>query len=247
MNRDRDGAGIECRAVTKDFVPDWRGRRQRALADVTLDFPRGQITALAGPNGSGKSTLLKLCAGLTRPTGGSCLVGGRDAAARADSLQLGYLAERVVWPGRCSGRALLEQLALISGVERAAARDEAERALDRTGLRATGEQRVGGYSKGQQQRLALAQALLGAPDLLLLDEPAAGLDPHGVVLLARILAEERTRGATVVVTTHFLAAVETQADRCVLLDRGRVRFAGPAAEAAARGGLERIYREEIPA
>lgn len=247
MKTGADDAGVKCEALTKDYVADWRGRRWRALDGIDLAMPRGRITALAGPNGSGKSTLLKVIAGLASPTGGRCLVAGRAAAARGAALRIGYQAEQAAWVGHFAGRSLLEQLGRVAGAGEAAARDDAARVLERTGLAEAGDRRLHEFSKGMKQRWALAQALLGAPDVLLLDEPAAGLDPHGVDLLARILAEERERGATIVVTTHFLAAVEEEADLCVLLDRGRVRFAGGAAETAARGGLERIYREEVPA
>jgi ABC-type multidrug transport system ATPase subunit len=229
---------LSVEAVTKDFAAAWRGRPRRALDGVSLRVARGEICALIGPNGSGKSTLLKLAAGLLRPTGGSC----RRRAAR-----IGYLPEQLALPAGETASAWLTALARIQGGAAAAAADEAQRALARVGLGGAVSRPLGGLSRGMRQRVALAQALLGAPELLLLDEPAAGLDPHGVEMLARVLREESARGAGVVVTTHFLPRLEQDCDCCVLLVEGRVRFEGAGRELAARGGAERVYLAELPA
>lgn len=233
-----DGTMLRLEAVTKEFVTDWRGRRWRALDAVSLRLARGEIGAVIGPNGSGKSTLLKLAAGLLVPTAGRC-----ERAPGA----LGYLPEHGALSESWEAAAWLVALARIQGLDATTARAEAERGLARVGLAAAAGRRIGALSKGQRQRLALAQALLGSPAILLLDEPAAGLDPHGVELLAQLLREERARGAAVLVTTHFLPRLERDCDHVILLAGGGVRFQGPAAALAARGGAEAVYLAEVPA
>lgn len=231
---------LQLSGVTHGFVPDWRGRRRLALEDVSLEVGSGQIVAVIGPNGSGKSTLLKIAAGLLTPS-------RRGAGQRIrPGTRIGYLPENPMLPSM-SALALLRAYARVQGMERTAAEREARRALERVGLDEVSAGLPAAMSRGQRQRLVLAQALLGAPDILLLDEPAAGLDPHGMARLESILREERARGAGVIVTTHFLPRLEAQCDHCVLLVGGRVRFQGDAADLAARGGAEAIYLAEVPA
>lgn len=238
MTASGGGPLLQVESVTKDFVTDWRGHGQRALDGVSLQVARGEICALIGPNGSGKSTILKLAAGLIQPTSGICRRGART---------LGYLPEQLTLPASETALAWLTALARIQGAAANSAASEARCVLARVGLLEVESRTVGGFSKGMKQRLALAQALLGAPDLLLLDEPADGLDPHGVALLAGVLRGERARGAAVVMTTHFLQRLEMESDRCVLLVGGRVRFQGTGEALAARGGAEKVFLTEVPA
>ena len=227
-------------AVTKDYVTDWRGRRWRALHEVSFSVGRGSICALVGPNGSGNSTALKIAAGLTRPDAGACV---RDPNFTC----CGYLAEQGALPDWQTAREALVTLARISGATPAVATERADGVLARTQLHDSATRRVREFSKGMRQRLALAQALLDQPQLLVLDEPAAGLDPQGLRVLARILGEERARGATILLSSHFLAQVENLCDQCVLLLQGRVAFAADASEVTRRGGMDRVYLETIGA
>jgi ABC-2 type transport system ATP-binding protein len=214
-------------SVVKEFAGDWTGRRTRALDGVTFRVMKGTVTALVGPNGSGKSTLLKVAARLTQPSRGRCITAGR----------VGYLPETAAMPPLLRPCEVLEIFA--SSIELDAG--EPERVLRVTGLAEHAETRVGTLSKGMRQRVALAVAMLGKPDILLLDEPTDGLDPRAVVQLGEILGAERAAGRTVLLTSHFLPAVERMADRVAVLERGRLLFAGERAEVARRGGVERIY------
>lgn len=239
MSRGGEHALLDLRQIGVSFAADWRGRRRVALENVSLAVGRGRLVAIIGPNGSGKSTLLKVAAGLLAPASGLRRWGA------AEPPRLGYLPEQAELPAGLTAAALLTALGRIQGADRAKAEREAEVMLGRVGLTTVADRSPATYSRGQRQRLSLAQALLGSPDLLLLDEPAAGLDPHGMALLENVLREERGRGAGVVFTTHFLPRLEALCDACLLLVEGRVRFEGAAATLAARGGAERIFLEEV--
>lgn len=231
-------AAIELRNVTKEFAPDWRGARPRALADVQFAAARGRVTALVGPNGSGKTTLLKICAGLTRPTAGTCSVEARG---------IGYVPDDPQFPGYFTARELLTRLACLFGVARERVAVEVEAALAAVSLGDEAGRRIGEFSRGMRQRLALAQALLGEPELLLLDEPAAALDPRALARFAMLIAAQRAAGRTVVFSSHFLPQVAEIADDFAMLSDGRVIFRGDRSDVAARGGLEAIYLEAVPA
>lgn len=231
-------AAIELRGVTKEFFPHWRGAPARALADVHFAATRGRVTALVGPNGSGKTTLLKICAGLTRPTAGTRAVEARG---------VGYVPDDPQFPGYLTARELLTRLARLFGVAGERVEAEVEAALDAVSLGGEAGRRIAAFSRGMRQRLALAQALLGAPALLLLDEPAAALDPRALARFATLIAAQRVAGRTVVFSSHFLPQVADIADDFVMLAAGRVIFRGDRSDVAARGGLAAIYLEAVPA
>lgn len=245
MTAPTPAAAVTFAGVTKDYVTDWRGRTWRALDQVSFVVPVGSICAVVGPNGSGKSTVLKLAAGLTRASVGHCLANGRAPAAALTEGQIGYLAEDFVAPPFFTGRDLLVRLARVAGLNSPQASEVAARLLATVGLQEAGDRRVGEYSKGLRQRLGLAQALIDDPQLLLLDEPAAGLDPRAVENLAGIIRAQRDAGRTVVLTSHFLPQVEELSDHFVLLERGRVLFTGSPAEVRQRGGLAQLYLEAV--
>jgi Cu-processing system ATP-binding protein len=190
--------------------------RQMAVQDVDLVLQRGECVALAGHNGAGKSTLIKLMLGLIRPTHGRVAVLGRDPAAggRAD---VGYLPESLALYPTMTGAETLAFYARLKG--QPVARNTA--LLERVGIAHAARWRVGTFSKGMRQRLGLAQALLGSPQLLLLDEPTAGLDPALRQSFYQVLGELRERGVTVLLSSHALAEIEGRADRIVIMNRGR--------------------------
>ncbi|WP_415907515.1 ABC transporter ATP-binding protein [Oleiharenicola sp. Vm1] len=246
MNSPLDAPAVWLERLVKDYASDWRGGRVRALDGVTLAVARGSVCALVGANGSGKSTALKLCAGLVRPTAGGCRVAGLTPAEAARCGRVAYLPEETLLPDFDSARGFLRRLAAIGGIDGAAAGAAVETALAQTGLAALADRPLATFSKGQRQRVGLAQALLRGPDILLLDEPASGLDPHAQAALQALIVRQRALGRTVVLTAHFLTPLEEFCDQFVLLHGGRVIFEGSRAAVTARGGLERIYRKEVP-
>ena len=207
-----------------------------ALAGVELTVRRGELVGLIGPNGAGKTTLVKIACGLTRASAGTVTVCGHPAGTAPARAALGYLAELFRFPGWCTGAevlALHQRLARSTGG--ASERDEL---LELVGLSDAGERRVETMSKGMQQRLGIAQALIGAPPLLLLDEPTSALDPAGRRAVRELLEELRTRGVAVLLNSHLLSEIELVCDRVVILSGGRVTAAGRPSELTRAGGIE---------
>lgn len=240
-----DPPAISLDRVTKSYVTDWRGRRHVALREVTLSVGRGRVCALVGPNGSGKSTLLRICAGLTGTDAGRCRVGGRPPGA--PGWAVGFVPDRLLLPAYHPVAAALLQLARLYGIADEAAESAVRAALREVGLEREAERRIGALSQGRRQRVAIAQALLGRPEILLLDEPGAGLDPRGLEQLAGVIRAQRAAGRTVLLSSHFLPQVERLADDVVLLEQGRVIFTGTQEDLAACGGLHSVYLEEVRA
>jgi ABC-2 type transport system ATP-binding protein len=226
-----------------------------ALRGVDLELGEGELVGLLGPNGAGKSTLVKIGCGLIRPTAGTARVCGAPAGSAAARASIGYLAELFRFPGWCSGDEVLrlhQRLARSDGGER-----ERSELLELVGLSAARDRKVDAMSKGMQQRLGIAQALVGSPRLLFLDEPTSALDPAGRRTVRALLEEVRGRGISVLLNSHLLSEVELVCDRVVILHDGAVVAAGrPDDLARARGVevetdegtqlLEGIERAEIP-
>lgn len=189
-----------------------------AVADVTYSLMEGETIALVGHNGAGKTTLIKLMLGLIRPDAGTVRVLGEIPAAGqfAARRRLGYLPENVSFNMALTGRETLSFYARIKRVPL----DTLAALLKRVGLADAADRRVGTYSKGMRQRLGLAQALLGRPRVLLLDEPTTGLDPALRRSFYEIVAELRADGATVLLSSHALTELEGKADRVVIVNRG---------------------------
>ena len=199
------------------------GRRPgiEAVRDVSLAVRAGEVCGIAGPNGAGKSTLLALALGFLRPTRGDVRIldeRPRDFLRRE---AVGYVPERVQLPTRWRVGDLLRALAAARG--RADVDDRAGRVLATMGLEESVERRIGELSRGLQQRVAIAQALLDQPRVLVLDEPTEGLDPVWRLRLRAALAERRAAGAAVLLASHDLGELERSADRVVLLERGAIR------------------------
>jgi ABC-2 type transport system ATP-binding protein len=211
-------------------------RGQEALAGVDLEIRAGELVGLLGPNGAGKSTLTKIACGLVRPSGGSVEVLGRPAGSPPARAALGYLAELFRFPGWCSADELLRLHQRLAG----SAGGAAERAelLGLVELSAAADKRVEAMSKGIQQRLGIAQALVGTPRLLLLDEPTSALDPVGRRIIRDLLEELRRRGVGVLLNSHLLSEVELVCDRVAIIVRGRLVRAGTPLELAGPGGVE---------
>jgi ABC-2 type transport system ATP-binding protein len=210
-----------------------------AVSDLTFDVAPGRVTGFIGPNGAGKTTTMRMVLGLVRPSAGGALFDGiRYADLGAPRRVVGaVLAPDGVHP-RHRGRDHLRVLAEVAGVPASRVDD----VLELVDLAADGGRRVGGYSLGMLQRLSLAAALLGDPDVLVLDEPANGLDPAGVAWLRRFLRDLAGQGRTVLVSSHLLAELAQTIDDVVVVAHGRLRFSGPLdALVAAEGDLESAF------
>ncbi len=192
-----------------------------AVREVDLDLAPGECVAMVGHNGAGKSSLIKLMLGLTTPTAGSVRVLGGDPASAAAShirRQVGFLPESVAFHPSMTGRETLDFYARLKSVPRGGN----DALFERVGLESAAvKRRVGTYSKGMRQRLALAQALLGGPKVLFLDEPTTGLDPALRQSFYEIVRDLRDAGTTVLLCSHALTELEGQADRVVVMNRGR--------------------------
>jgi ABC-2 type transport system ATP-binding protein len=226
---------VAVRALTKRYGD------VTAVEDLTFSLEPGTITGFLGPNGAGKTTTLRLLLGLAEPTAGGALVFGRRyRELESPARRVGAVLESNDFlPGR-SGRDHLRALGLAAEIPPA----RVEEVLELVGLATAGGRRVKAYSLGMRQRLGLAVALLGDPELLVLDEPANGLDPSGVRWLRTLLRGIAERGGTVLVSSHVLAEIAQTVDRVMIIDRGRLVAIIRLEELAGRGeSLEDAYLE----
>jgi len=207
--------------------------RKTALDAVTFSVAAGSIYGLLGPNGAGKTTLVRIALGLVRATSGSVRLFGLSMprGAIAARNRIGAMVEIPRFYPHLSGRGNLRVLGTLSGMDDP---DRIDAVLDAVGLSEPAGEPVRGWSQGMRQRLGIAQALLGEPDLVILDEPTNGLDPHGVrEVLAMIRKINRERGTTFLILSHQLDELETIADHVAILRRGRLLTAGPIGEIVA--------------
>lgn len=219
--------GITVDGLTKRYGP------VTAVDRLTFEVQPGLVTGFLGPNGAGKTTTLRMLLGLVRPTTGRAMFDGRRYAELKEPRRVvGAVLEATGFhPGR-RGRDHLRILALAGGIHGS----RVEEVLDRVGLADAADRRVGGYSLGMRQRLGLAAALLGDPRVLVLDEPANGLDPAGMAQLRDLLRGLADEGRTVLMSSHVLSEVAQTVDRVVIIADGTLRYTGPLAELTAAKG-----------
>jgi ABC-2 type transport system ATP-binding protein len=210
--------------------------RVQALSGVDVEVGEGQLVGLLGPNGAGKSTLVKIACGLVRPSRGEVEVCGAPAGSAAARRALGYLAELFRFPSWMSADELLTLHQRLAGS--GGGGEERSELLELVGLEYARTTRVAAMSKGMQQRLGIAQALVGSPRLLLLDEPTSALDPAGRRVVRGLLEELRRRGTSVLLNSHLLSEVELVCDHVVIVDHGRVVAAGAPDDLRRQGGVE---------
>jgi ABC-2 type transport system ATP-binding protein len=207
-----------------------------ALKGVDLQVEEGELVGLLGPNGAGKSTLVKIAVGLVRASGGDAEVAGARAGSRSARAALGYLAELFRFPGWYTADEVLELHQRLADSRGGAA--ERARLLELVALSDAAQRRVDGMSKGMQQRLGIAQALVGTPRILLLDEPTSALDPVGRRTVRLLLEELRNQGVSVLLNSHLLSEVELVCDRVTILLGGEVVAAGTPAQLSRPRGVE---------
>ena len=210
-------ADVSIRGLTKHFGP------VRAVEDLTFEVPAGRITGFLGPNGAGKTTTLRMALGLVRPTAGVALIDGSPYADLPNPRRVvGAVLEATGFHGGRRGRDHLRVLAQQAGVPDS----RVDEVLELVELTAAADRRVGGYSLGMRQRLGLASALLGDPAVLILDEPANGLDPPGIAWLRELLRELAADGRAILVSSHVLSEVSQTVDQVVIMHEGQLRYAG---------------------
>ena len=204
-------SAIELNGLTKQYGS------LTAVQNLNLQIPEGEIFGFLGPNGAGKSTTINMILDFVKPTAGSARVFGMDCQQQSKALKrrIGVLPEGYDVYDRLTG---LQHLEFV--IDSKGARDDPQELLERVGLATDGDRKAGDYSKGMAQRLTLAMALVGEPDLLILDEPTTGLDPNGARQIREIIREENDRGATVFFSSHILGQVEAVCDRVGILREG---------------------------
>jgi len=232
---------VDLRHVTKHY-----GRRVCALAGITMRVRPGEIFGLLGPNGAGKSTLVKIMTTVVRPNRAEGTILGRPIGHRPTLARLGYLPEHLRFPPYLTGRQALEYYAALAKVDRPTRKRRAMKLLELVRMKDWANARIGTYSKGMQQRVALAQALVNDPDLVVLDEPTDGLDPVGRRETREILRQIRQQGKTVFLNSHLRSEVEMVCDRVAILVGGRVVSQGTIEELTAGSRHYEIELEGTP-
>lgn len=214
-----------------------------AVNDISFSLQPGQVIGFLGPNGAGKSTTMRMLMGLDRPTSGSITVMGKPYAEHRNPLGVvgALLDAKGVHPGR-SARSHLRALAATHGISDA----RVNKVLELTGLESVAHKRTGGFSLGMEQRLGIATALLGDPQVLVLDEPVNGLDPDGVLWVREFVRAFAAEGRTVLLSSHLMSEMAQTADHVLVLGRGSLIADAPIAQLIAAGGGQRTVRVVSP-
>lgn len=218
--------------MTKDFAVGLRGLRLRAVDGLSLRVERGQVCGLLGPNGSGKSTTIKLILGLLPPTAGRCAVFGIPSDRVEARQHVGYLPESPYFYRYLTARELVRFYGRMCGMSGASLETRVSEVINWAGLGREEDRSVGTFSRGMLQRIGLAQMLVHEPELVILDEPTAGLDPAGTAAVAGLIRKLKGEGKTVLITSHLLGQIEEVCDRIAIMNHGRLILEGALAELA---------------
>jgi ABC-2 type transport system ATP-binding protein len=218
----------EFQHVSKDYTTGlFHKQTIHALGDVSFKIGAGEVFGLLGPNRAGKTTLVKILLGLAQPTSGTVLRLGQPVADRSTLAQVGHVHENQVLPRYWTAAGLLHFYGALTLMDEPLVRQRVPLLLERVGLADRAGEPIARFSKGMVQRLAIAQALLNDPELLVMDEPAEGLDIEGRQLVRDLVNEQRRRGKSVLLVSHVLPEVESLCDRVAVLIRGTLVFLGP--------------------
>jgi ABC-2 type transport system ATP-binding protein len=239
-------AVIAVRGLTKVFKDFWGRAKARAVDDVDFEVRRGEVFGLLGPNGSGKSTTIKMLLGLLHPTKGVIEVFGRSPRDVKTKARIGYLPEESYLYRYLDSRETLEFFGNLFTLPKNERAQRSEQLLDMVGLTGARTRAVGEYSKGMQRRIGLAQALINDPDLVILDEPTAGLDPIGCREVKDLILALARRGKTVILSSHLLSDVEDVCDRVVIYYGGKIQAQGTLKELLATPDAVRITTPALP-
>ena len=224
------GPAVTLSGVTKVFPVPFQRRSIVAVRDLNLEVAAGQIYGLLGPNGSGKSTTLKIILGLVTPTRGEARIFGRESDRVASRESVGFLPESPYFYKFLTGEETLRFYGKLCGLRGASLKNRVEEMLALVGLTSARRRRLAGYSKGMLQRIGLAQALIQEPALLVLDEPTAGVDPAGAREIRDLILALKSRGITVLLSSHLLGQVQEICDRVGIVANGVLVREGPLAE-----------------
>lgn len=221
---------VEIHALRRSYATGFLGRAREVLHGIELEIARGEFIGLVGPNGSGKSTLLRLLAGVDEVEHGSVRVFGADPDSEAARRATGFCPEDSGFPPDLCARDVLALLASLHGLGGAELERRSNDLLARVGLTEFARAKLGSYSRGMLRRFGIAASLLHQPELVLLDEPTAGLDALGYTAIDGLLDDVRARGATLVVSSHLLGELHQRCDRIVVLVEGRIVANGSSEE-----------------
>src|SRR5437588_3675425 len=228
-------AQVRAEGLSKIYRVGFWARRVRAVESLSFQVRKGEIFGLLGPNGAGKTTTIKLLLGFVRPTSGPAFVSGAPAGSVAARRNLGYLPENPALYEFLRGDEYLVFAGRLSGLSRSDARGHAAKLLERVGLAGRADRAIRKFSKGMVQRLGLAQALVGDPETVILDEPMSGLDPIGRKDVRDLILGLRAEGRTVLFSTHILSDVEAICDRVAIMVDGRLTDCGSLSELLSPG------------
>jgi ABC-2 type transport system ATP-binding protein len=237
---------VSVRGLTKVFKDFWGRSKARAVDDVDFDVKRGEVFGLLGPNGSGKSTTVKMLLGLLYPTKGHIEVFGQSPRHVQTKARIGYLPEESYLYRYLNSRETLDFFGNLFHLDQKDRDTRAEQLLEMVGLNQTRTRSVGEFSKGMQRRIGLAQALINDPDLIILDEPTAGLDPIGCREIKDLIIALAKRGKTVILSSHLLSDVEDVCDRVVIYYGGKIQALGTLKELLAKPDTLRITTPVLP-
>ncbi len=207
---------VRARVLRKSFG------RHEVLKGIDLDVAPGEVVGLIGPNGAGKTTLMSCLLGFLRPDGGSISIDGLPNDDLDVRRRTGFVPERMNFDRRANGWEFLRYMARLAGVPRAEVNARVTEMLQRLGIAEAADRRLSQYSRGMLQRIGMCQALIHRPAFLFLDEPTSGLDPNGVLLVRDLIAEQKQRGAAVLLNSHQLAEIEKVCDRVLFLHGGLI-------------------------
>src|SRR6202789_1629594 len=246
VNHKSEEVVVSVRGLTKVFKDFWNRPKARAVDNVDFEVRRGEVFGLLGPNGSGKSTTVKLLLGLLNPTKRHIEVFGHSPRHVETKSRIGYLPEESYLYRYLNSRETLDFFGNLFHLSKNDRNNRAEQLLEMVGLGKTQTRAVGEFSKGMQRRIGLAQALINDPDLVILDEPTAGLDPIGCREVKDLILALARRGKTVILSSHLLSDVEDVCDRVVIYYGGRIHAAGTLKELLSKPDSVRITTPVLP-
>lgn len=218
----------------------------KVLDKISLHIKKGQVLGFLGPNGAGKTTTLKTIVGLVHPTSGEIKINELSASNIKSHQSIGYMPEDPYFYEYLTGREFLIFIAQLQKINKIDAGNQADELLQLVGLENESKKYIRNYSKGMRQRLGIAQALVGDPEILLLDEPLDGLDPIGRAEIKNILLDLKKRGKTILISSHILADIEEICDQVVIIDKGKIIKTGKTSDFVKKGSsLEKTFVELI--